>query len=278
MAKDLTQLTAEFEGEQASTKAQFTEVREVVAGVEQSTAQRLSQIKTEFEEGDRKTNAALQETSKAFSDAAKALAERDELLQAAITEGDNALGAAIQETNRAQAEGDQALAEQLSTLKAEVTKGDSTLSAAISESNQARVDGDKANAKKIDQVQAAVDDTSAAVQTVASAVVDLEGDVEAGWYTKAQLNGEGGGFGLSVKLNPDGSVLTSFLLDADVFAVMSRATGGIVKGTPAGRQKRQRLHEPRADGHGRDRQRDRQVHQRPAPERHPDRGRLFPWR
>ncbi len=41
----------------------------------------------------------------------------------------------------------------------------------------------------------------------------------------AQINGEGGGFGLSVKLTPDGSVLTSFLLDADVFAVMSRATG-----------------------------------------------------
>ncbi|WP_303845730.1 phage tail tip protein J-related protein [Aeromonas sobria] len=232
MAKDLTQLTAEFEGEQASTKAQFTEVREVVAGVEQSTAQQVSQLRTEFEEGDRKTNAALQETSKALSDADKALAERDELLQAAITQGDETLSAAIQETNRAQAEGDQALAEQLSTLKAEVKKGDSALSAAISESNKAIVDGDKANAEKIDQVQAVVDDTSTAVQTVASAVADLEGDVEAGWYTKAQINGEGGGFGLSVKLNPDGSVLTSFLLDADVFAIMSRAAGGSSKRNP----------------------------------------------
>lgn len=378
LASEVTELKASFEGEQANTSANFTNVREVVAGVEQSTAQQLSQIRTEFEEGDRKTNAALQETSKALSDAEKALAERDELLQAAITEGDNALGAAIQETNRALVEGAQALAEQigqlktetgsqgsaittlakvvsdnqqasaealeqlevktdqtnatvgslsevvaeqgkalatkqdelssevdptalanigntladeageqrartaraaivhrqetiaddqqamakeltqltaefegdkastkaqftevrevvagveqstaqqLSQIKTEFEEGDRKTNAALAESNKVHSSATQANAEKIDQVQAVVDDTSAAVQTVASAVADLEGDVEAGWYTRAQINGEGGGFGLSVKLNPDGSVLTSFLLDADVFAVMSRATG-----------------------------------------------------
>ncbi|MGV2703420.1 UNVERIFIED_CONTAM: DUF1983 domain-containing protein [Aeromonas salmonicida] len=378
LASEVTELKASFEGEQANTSANFTNVREVVAGVEQSTAQQLSQIRTEFEEGDRKTNAALQETSKALSDAEKALAERDELLQAAITEGDNALGAAIQETNRALVEGAQALAEQigqlktetgsqgsaittlakvvsdnqqasaealeqlevktdqtnatvgslsevvaeqgkalatkqdelssevdltalanigntladeageqrartaraaivhrqetiaddqqamakeltqltaefegdkastkaqftevrevvagveqstaqqLSQIKTEFEEGDRKTNAALAESNKVHSSATQANAEKIDQVQAVVDYTSAAVQTVASAVADLEGDVEAGWYTKAQINGEGGGFGLSVKLNPDGSVLTSFLLDADVFAVMSRATG-----------------------------------------------------
>ena len=63
-------------------------------------------------------------------------------------------------------------------------------------------------------------------------MADLEGDVEAGWYTKAQINGEGGGFGLSVKLNADGTVLSSFVVDTDVFAVMSRAGGVTTKRHP----------------------------------------------
>lgn len=70
------------------------------------------------------------------------------------------------------------------------------------------------------------------MQTVASAVADLEGDVEASWYTKAQLNGEGGGFGLSVKMNADGSMMSSFIVDADVFAVLSRAGGVATKRNP----------------------------------------------
>ena len=73
---------------------------------------------------------------------------------------------------------------------------------------------------------------SAAVQTVAKAQADTAGQVEAGWYTKAQVNGEGGGFGLSVTLNADGSVLSSFVIDADVFAVLSRAAGVTSKRNP----------------------------------------------
>lgn len=51
------------------------------------------------------------------------------------------------------------------------------------------------------------------------------GEVEAGWYTKAQISGEGGGFGLAVTLAAGSSTLTSFVIDADVFAVLSRAAG-----------------------------------------------------
>ncbi|MCJ7930968.1 DUF1983 domain-containing protein [Aeromonas sp. LsrichE-8G] len=87
------------------------------------------------------------------------------------------------------------------------------------------VDQTKALAETVDTVQVELDETSAAVQTVARAQADLAGQVEAGWYTKAQINGEGGGFGLSVQLTEDGSVLSSFVIDADVFAVLSRAIG-----------------------------------------------------
>ena len=77
----------------------------------------------------------------------------------------------------------------------------------------------------VDQVFAEVDETNAAVQTVAEAVVDLDGEVRASWYTKAQVNGIGGGFGLEVVMNPDGTVMSSMVVDADVFAVLSRAQG-----------------------------------------------------
>lgn len=94
------------------------------------------------------------------------------------------------------------------------------------------VDQTQALAETIDTVQVELGETTAAVQTVTRAQADLEGQVEAGWYTKAQINGEGGGFGLSVQLTEDGSVLSSFVIDTDVFAVLSRADGTTSKRHP----------------------------------------------
>ncbi|WP_324027503.1 coiled-coil domain-containing protein, partial [Aeromonas caviae] len=46
LAREVTQFRAEFEGDQAATSAAFTSVREVIAGVEQSTAREISQLKS----------------------------------------------------------------------------------------------------------------------------------------------------------------------------------------------------------------------------------------
>ncbi|WP_171269736.1 phage tail tip protein J-related protein [Aeromonas media] len=232
LAREVTQFRAEFEGEQAATSAALTGVREVIAGVEQSTAREISQLKTDYQAADSKTSAALEESNRTLSAADQALAERVTQLQATLEGDDQTLNAAILETQRTQAQGDQALAEQMTQLQAKVTNGDTALSSAIQQTQQAQAAGDKANADAITTVQAKLNNTTAAVQTVASAVADLEGDVEAGWYTKAQINGEGGGFGLSVKLNADGTVLSSFVVDTDVFAVMSRAGGVTTKRHP----------------------------------------------
>ncbi|WP_270816777.1 phage tail tip protein J-related protein [Aeromonas sp. Y318-3] len=268
LAREVTQFRAEFEGEQAATSAALTGVREVIAGVEQSTARELSQLKTDYQAADSRTSAALEESNRTLSAADQAMAERmtqlqatlegdDQTLNAAILEtqrtqaqgdqalseqltqlsakvetGDKALDAAIKQTQQAQAQGDQALAEQLSQLQAKVTSGDTTLGSAIQQNQQAQVAGDKANADAITKVQASLNQTTAAVETAAKAVADLKGNVEAGWYTKAQIAGEGGGFGLSVKLNEDGTVLSTFVIDADVFAVMSRAGGATTKRHP----------------------------------------------
>ena len=232
LAREVTQFRAEFEGEQAATSAALTGVREVIAGVEQSTAREISQLKADYQAADSKTAAALEESNRTLSAADQAMAERVTQLQATLEGDDQTLKAAILETQRTQAQGDQALADQVTQLQAKVTEGDQTLNAAIQQTQQAQAAGDKANAEAITKVQANLNNTNAAVQSGATATANLRGEVEAGWYTKAKINGEGGGFGLSVKLNADGTTLTSFVVDTDVFAVMSRAAGAASKRHP----------------------------------------------
>jgi predicted phage tail protein len=84
----------------------------------------------------------------------------------------------------------------------------------------------------IDQTRAELNGNIAATQTVQESVVNLSGEVRASWYGKAQVNGVGGGFGLEVVMQPDGSSLASFVVDADVFAILSRAHGATSKRNP----------------------------------------------
>lgn len=200
LAREVTQFRAEFAGAAADTAAELTEVREVIAGVEQSTAQQITQLKTEYQEGDRQTNAALQQTSKTLSDADLAMGQRVDTVQAQVTQQGQTLSSAVQSEQQARTDADRALGQRVDTVQVQVTQQGQTL--------------------------------RAAVQTVAEAQADTAGKVSAGWYTKAQVNGEGGGFGLSVTLNADGSVLSSFVIDADVFAVLSRAAGVTSKRNP----------------------------------------------
>jgi len=119
-----------------------------------------------------------------------------------------------------------------SPIQVEYQAADATLSAGLQSEQTARASADEALAERVDTVQAKADGNAAAVQTVATAQANTAGKVEAGWYTKAQINGEGGGFGLAVTLAPDGSTLTSFVIDADVFAVLSRTAGVTSKRNP----------------------------------------------
>ncbi|APJ15153.1 hypothetical protein BOQ57_09555 [Aeromonas hydrophila] len=200
LAKTVETLSAEFEGEQADTEARFTSLREVVAGVERSTTQQLEQQQSEFREADRVAKAALEEQGRTLSAADQALAEKSDKLQADLTLQGKELSAAVQSVATAQNDADKALGQRIDTVQASVTEQGKEL--------------------------------SAAVQTVAKAQADTAGKLSAGWYTQAQINGEGGGFGLSVTLAADGSVITSFAIDADVFAVLSRAGGVTSKRNP----------------------------------------------
>ncbi|MGG5827687.1 phage tail tip protein J-related protein [Aeromonas salmonicida] len=232
LATRMDQMQATLEGDDQTLNAAILETQRTQAQGDKALSEQINQLQAKVETGDKALDAAIKQTNQAQVTGDSALASRMDQMQATLEADDRTLNAAILETQRTQAQGDKALSEQMTQLQAKVTNGDTALSSAIQQTQQAQVAGDKANADAITTVQAKLNNTTAAVQTVASAVADLEGDVEAGWYTKAQINGEGGGFGLSVKLNADGTVLSSFVVDTDVFAVMSRAGGVTTKRHP----------------------------------------------
>ena len=92
-------------------------------------------------------------------------------------------------------------------------------------------DGDRSMAKRVDLVQAAVDNTTAAVQQTSQAVVDLNGKVSATWTVKCQVSSDGriyaAGMGLGVEQQPDGSYQSQALFQADRFAVINTANNRV---------------------------------------------------
>jgi predicted phage tail protein len=93
----------------------------------------------------------------------------------------------------------------------------------------ARLEDGITTAQRIDQVQARVNDTSAAVQVVSKAVASLDGKASAMWAVKLQVNSLGQyvatGVGLGIE-NIDGVLQSQFLVSADRFAVVSSVAGG----------------------------------------------------
>ncbi|MFK3971195.1 host specificity protein J [Pseudomonas sp. NPDC087358] len=107
--------------------------------------------------------------------------------------------------------------------------GDATRFVGVWSEQSARIEDGIAIGKRVDNVQVKVDDTSAAVQQVSQAVVDLEGKASAMWSVKLQLNQQGqyvaAGIGLSIE-NTDAGLQSQFLVSADRFAVVNSLDGG----------------------------------------------------
>ncbi|MGL6271198.1 phage tail tip protein J-related protein [Aeromonas caviae] len=229
--------------------AAITELQQVVTGDGQSLASKFEGLNASVDlaaeaeilgalgaaaEATRQRQASgqIRREQKVQADQQQALAQTVEQIQADYQAADANLTAQLLETKTALSTADEALAQQQVLMRAEYAQGDSTNAAAIQSEATARANADSALSQRVDTVQTKVDNTTAAVQMVASAQANTAGQVEAGWYTKAQINGEGGGFGLAVTLAADGSTLTSFVIDADVFAVLSRAAGITSKRNP----------------------------------------------
>lgn len=229
--------------------AAITELQQVVTSEGQSLASRFENLQASVDlaaeaavhgalgaaaEATRQREASglIRRDQKVMADQQQALAQTIEQVSADFQTADAAISANLLSEQQARTTADEALGKRVDTVQAEVTSQGSNLAAGLQSEQEARVTADAALAQRVDTVQAKADEVSSAVQTVAEAHAGLNNAVAAGWYTKAQINGEGGGFGLSVKLAADGSTLTSFVVDADVFAVLSRTAGVTSKRQP----------------------------------------------
>ncbi|WP_270689333.1 phage tail tip protein J-related protein [Aeromonas sp. D3] len=213
---------------QRQASGQIRRDQKVLADQQQATAQTVELIQVEYQAADASLSAQILETKTAMATADEALAQQQQVMRVEYAAGDQANSAAIQSEATARASADAALSQRVDTVQA---KADDNAAAIQSEAT-ARASADAALSQRVDTVQAKANSNTTAVQTVAEAQATTAGKLEAGWYTKAQINGAGGGFGLAVTLAADGSTLTSFVIDADVFAVLSRAGGITTKRNP----------------------------------------------
>lgn len=229
--------------------AAITELQQVVTSDGQSLASRFENLQASVDLAaeaavhgtlgaaaeatrQREASSQIRRDQKVMVDQQQALAQTIEQVSADFQTADATISANLLSEQEARTTADEALGKRVDTVQAEITLQGVNLAAGLQSEQEARVTADEALAQKVETVQAKANDVSAAVQTVAEAHAGLNEAVGAGWYTKAQINGEGGGFGLSVKLAADGSTLTSFVVDADVFAVLSRTAGVTSKRQP----------------------------------------------
>ncbi|MFM5866097.1 phage tail tip protein J-related protein [Aeromonas caviae] len=232
LAQTIEQVSADFQTADAAISANLLSEQQARTSADEALGKRVDTVQAEITLQGSNLAADLQSEQEARVTADAALGRRVDTVQAEVTSQGSNLAAGLQSEQEARVTADAALGRRVDTVQAEVTSQGSNLAAGLQSEQEARVTADAALAKRVDTVQAKANEVSSAVQTVAEAHAGLNNAVEAGWYTKAQINGEGGGFGLSVKLAADGSTLTSFVIDADVFAVLSRASGVTSKRNP----------------------------------------------
>ncbi|MGF6595206.1 phage tail protein [Pseudomonas sp. 2835] len=213
-------------------QAGISEQRKVFATEQQASAERFIAIDAKVGQN----AAGLSTLEKAVATQSEATATRLDQLKAEVD--DNA--ADIQEVSEAQVTTDQAVASIRTSVEAVYTAGrDDTgegdlLSALDAQKSQAKsasdvrilADADQALARKTETLEASIGETSASVQQVSQAVVNLDGKVSAQVTIKAQTTSGGRTVvaGLAVGSNGETSEILAF---AQRFAVVDEVSGQI---------------------------------------------------
>lgn len=213
-------------------QAGISEQRKVFATEQQASAERFIAIDAKVGQN----AAGLSTLEKAVATQNEATATRLDQLKAEVD--DNA--ADIQEVSEAQVTTDQAVASMRTSVEAVYTAGrDDTgegdlLSALDAQKSQAKfasdvrilADADQALARKSETLEASIGETSASVQQVSQAVVNLDGRVSSQVTIKAQTTSGGRTVvaGLAVGSNGETSEILAF---AQRFAVVDEVSGQI---------------------------------------------------
>ncbi|WP_042878076.1 MULTISPECIES: phage tail tip fiber protein [Aeromonas] len=209
LARDVTQLTADYEADSADLHSQITEERLARSTADEALAQKTSVLEAQIEGVDQSLSASIAEVAKASADADSAMTEKLSQQQSAMETADAALSGRINEEATTRADAVESLASQIKQVTADFKKGDDSLSGQITTESEARATADGALGKRIDTVAAQAGELESAVQTQSQAIADLENGAEAMWSVKAQAGDIKAGIGLVAKSDGSSQVMVS---------------------------------------------------------------------
>lgn len=209
LARDVTQLTADYEADSADLHSQITEERLVRSTADEALAQKTSVLEAQIEGVDQSLSASIAEVAKASADADSAMTEKLSQQQSAMETADAELSGRINEEATTRADAVESLASQIQQVTADFKKGDDSLSGQIATESEARATADGALGKRIDTVAAQAGELESAVQTQSQAIADLENGAQAMWSVKAQAGDIKAGIGLVAKSDGTSQVMVS---------------------------------------------------------------------
>lgn len=154
LARDVTQLTADYEADSADLHSQITEERLARSTADEALAQKTSVLEAQIEGVDQSLSASIAEVAKASADADSAMTEKLSQQQSAMETADAALSGRINEEATTRADAVQSLAGQIQQVTANYQDGDNRLEGQITAESEARANAVQSLASQINTVSA----------------------------------------------------------------------------------------------------------------------------
>ncbi|MDI3431714.1 DUF1983 domain-containing protein [Aeromonas sp. V90_14] len=154
LARDVTQLTADYEADSAALHSQITEERLARSTADEAQAQKTSVLEAQIKGVDQSLSASIAEVAKASADADSAMAEKLSQQQSAMETADAKLSGRINEEATTRADAVESLVSQIQQMTADYQGADERLTAQITEESTARANAVQSLASQINTVSA----------------------------------------------------------------------------------------------------------------------------
>lgn len=154
LARDVTQLTADYEADSADLHSQITEERLARSTADEALAQKTSVLEAQIKGVGQSLSATIAEVAKASADADSAMTERLSQQQSAMETADAELSGRINEEATTRADAVESLASQIQQVTADYQGADERLTAQITEESEARANAVQSLASQINTVSA----------------------------------------------------------------------------------------------------------------------------
>ncbi|BCO13763.1 hypothetical protein RIMD111065_21190 [Aeromonas hydrophila] len=221
LARDVTQLTADYEADSAALHSQITEERLARSTADEAQAQKTSVLEAQIKGVDQSLSASIAEVAKAGADADSAMTEKLSQQQSAMETAHAELSGRINEEATTRADAVESLASQINTVSAVAGSKNKTFFQATAPGTGMGTGDlwfDTANNNRPYRYSGtawvATDDpriaaNAAAVQLQSKAIADLQNGAQAMWTAKATAGQITAGIGLIAKSDGTSQVALS---------------------------------------------------------------------